>query len=69
MGSWTKLDKANALLLLKRFLDDYFMIFNSSSNKLHALFVEINLIHPTTKLTIIPTTIENENLGDRCSCD
>ena len=43
-----ELDKAKVLLLLKRFLDDYFMIFIGSSKKLHALFVEINSIHTTT---------------------
>ena len=64
-----ELDKTKALLLLKRFLDDYFMIFNGSTKKLHALFVEINSVHPTIKLTRNHTTIENEPLEDRCSCD
>ena len=52
---------AEALLLLKRFLDDYFLIFYGSTKQLHALFVEWNKIHPTIKLTISHTTIANES--------
>ena len=60
---------AEALLLLKRFLDDYFLIFKGSTKQLHALFVEWNKLHPTIKLTMTHTTIENEPLEDKCECD
>ena len=53
---------AQAILLLKRFLDDYFLIFEGSTKELHALFVEWNQLHPTIKLTMTHTAIENEAL-------
>ena len=62
------LDRKKALLLLKRFFDDYFMIFRGSTKKLHALFAEINLLHPTIKLTMNHTTIQNEPQDEQCEC-
>ena len=46
------LDIAEALALIKRFLDDYFMLFKGSTKSLHALFVKINSIHPTIKMSM-----------------
>ena len=62
------LDRKKAFLLLKRFLDDYFMIFRGSTKKLHALFAEINLLHPTIKLTMNHTTRHNEPKDEQCEC-
>ena len=46
-------NKANeeALQLIKRFLYDYFLIFNGTTKGLHRLLEETNLVHPTIKLT------------------
>ena len=63
------LDIMQALKFLKRFLDDYFMIFIGSTKKLHALFVEINKINPTIKLTMKHTEIDHEQIEDRCDCE
>ena len=60
---------AEALLILKRFLDDYFFIFNGSTKELHALFVEWNKLHKTIKFTMSHTTIKNEPFKDKCDCE
>ena len=60
---------AEALLLFKRFLDDYFLIFNGSTKELHALFVKWNQAHETIKLTMSHTSIENEPLENKCDCE
>ena len=60
---------AEALLLLKRFLDDYFLIFKGSTKELHALFVKWNQIHPTIKLTMNHTSIKNEPIESKCECE
>ena len=62
------LDITQALQFLKRFLDDYFLIFIGSTKKFHALIVEINKINPTIKLTMNHTQIEHENIEDKCDC-
>ena len=62
------LDRKKAFLLFKRFLDDYFMIFRGSTEKLHALFAEINLLHPTIKLTMNHTIRHNEPKYEQCEC-
>ena len=54
--------------VLKRFLDDFFSIFNGTTKELHALFVKINQIHPTIKFTMSHTSIRNELLDNRCEC-
>ena len=64
-----QLEGAEALTLLKRFLDDYFMLFCGSTKDLHALFVKINQIHPTIKLTMNHTNIENEPKENKCDCE
>ena len=53
--------------LLKRFLDDIFMIFTGSVRALHLLFEEINKIHPKIKFTMTHTT--PENYYDQCPCE
>ena len=55
--------------LLKRFLDDIFMIFTGSVRALHMLFEEINKIHPKIKFTMAHTTPENQSSYDHCPCE
>jgi hypothetical protein len=58
-----------ALQFMRRFLDDYFSIFNGSTKKLHHLLYEMNQIHPTIKLTMNHTSIPEEAPEDRCDCE
>ena len=64
-----QLDIMQLLLLFKRFLDDYFIIGKETSKQLYELFVEINSIHPSIKLTMSHTTRETEPEEDRCLCN
>ena len=45
-----RLEGREAIELLMRFLDDYFLIFVVSTKQLHELFERINRCHPTMKL-------------------
>ena len=54
--------------LIKRFLDDYFMIFNGTTKELHKLFHNINQIHPTIKFTMNHTSVQSESSENRCEC-
>ena len=56
------------LMLLKRFLDDLFLIFQGTSKQLHNLLNEINKIHPAIQFTMSHTTNEQEDEADRCDC-
>ena len=60
---------AGNLRLLKRFLDDLFLIFKGTSKQLHNLFEQINKIHPTIKFTITHTKNKAESDSDRCTCE
>ena len=62
------LDGAEALIVMKRFLDDYFKLFQGSTKDLHALFAKINKIHPTIKFTMSHTSLEHEPIQDKCDC-
>ena len=57
---------------LKRFLDDIFMIFTGSIDKLHMFLNEFNTVHPTIKFTMnhtFPTNTPNiENPAPPCQC-
>ena len=66
----SKYDKANmeALEMLKRFLDDYFLIFNGTTKELHKLLAEINKIHPTMNLTMNHTSVPGEKIEDQSDC-
>ena len=57
------------LLTLKRFLDDYFMIVNCSTKKLHEFFDKINKIHPSIKLTMTHTSKNSEPTSEKCHCE
>ena len=54
---------------LNRFLDDLISIFIGSTKTLHKLWQKMNEIHPSVKFTMQHTTIQNENVDDRCDCD
>ena len=60
---------AISLKLLKRFLDDIFLIFVGSTRKLHMFFEEINNIHPTIKLTMNHTSVPGEATENKCDCN
>ena len=62
-------DTTEALQLMKRFLDDYFVIFNGSTKVLHQLFEDINQIHPSIKLTMSHTSIAEEPAENKCDCE
>ena len=68
LGTKYNKDNMEALEMLKRFLDDYFLIFNGTTKDLHKLLKEINEIHPTMKLTFNHTTVIGEKLEDKCEC-
>ena len=61
-------DGSMSLRLLKRFLDDLFMIFIGNSKKLHEFFNKLNQIHPSIKLTMNHTKINNELEQTQWSC-
>ena len=61
-------DKAAFLALLKRFFDDFLLLYFRSSRKLHDLFEKINNMHPI-KFTMSHPTRDDEPLKDRCDCD
>ena len=54
---------------MKRFLDDIFLIFLGSLQKLHEFFNEINEIHPNIKFTMSHTTPSTEQQNPTCSCE
>ena len=53
--------------LMKRFLDDIFMIYTGSVSTLHMFFGEINQIHDKLKFTMTHTTPENSQ--GECACE
>ena len=62
------LEKPIMLLLLKRFLDDLFFIFQGTTKQLHKLLQEINKIHSSIQFTMEHTTNEMEAIEDKCDC-
>ena len=58
-----------ALLLMKRFLDDIFFIFNGTTRHLHELLYKINQINPNIKHTMMHTSVPGEALEDQCECE
>jgi hypothetical protein len=64
-----QLEGAEDLLLLLRFLDDYFSIYQGSTKELHALFARINKINPAIQLTMSHTSILNEPNQEKCDCE
>ena len=57
-----------ALRLLKRFLDDLFLVFEGTTRQLHQLFEEINQINPSIKFTMVHTSVDTELPQDKCDC-
>ena len=62
-------ENTEALQLMKRFLDDFFVIFNGSTKMLHELFSDINQIHPSIKLTMSHTSNAEEAADNKCDCE
>ena len=57
------------LLLLKRFLDDYFSLFKGSTKDIHKLFEEMNQMHPSIKFTMTHTSKLKESDTESCNCE
>ena len=56
-------DKSSiSYILLKRFLDDLFHLFQGTIKELHQMYDEINKIHPTLKFTMVHTTLKSEDI-------
>ena len=61
-------NKQTFVKLLKRFLDDIFMVVVGSTKTHHRLFEEINKIHPNIKLTMSHTLLTSEESSMKCDC-
>ena len=61
-------NKQPMLLLLKRFLDDLFLIFRGTTKQLHTLLNNINKLHPTIKFTMTHTDNLYETKEEKCEC-
>ena len=59
---------AGKLKLLKRFLDDLFLVFKGTTKQIHVFLDKINQIHPSIKFTMTHTTRNKETEEDRCEC-
>ena len=59
---------AGQLKLLKRFLDDLFLIFKGTTRELHVFLDKINQIHESIKFTMTHTARKGETENERCSC-
>ena len=68
-ASKMKDSEEDSIKLLKRFLDDIFMIYFGSTKRLHNLLKEINKIHPNIKLTMSHTSIISEPTISKCECE
>ena len=55
------------LRLMKRFLDDLFLIFTGTTTQLHQMLDEINQVHPNIKLTMSHTTPDSQT--NECGCE
>ena len=66
----TKYDKTNAqaLRLVKRFLDDYFLLFVGSSRELHEMLSHMHK-KPTIQLPMNLSSIENEPNEKQYDCE
>ena len=69
LGSKYNKENVEALRLLKRFLDDYFMLFIGSTKELHSFLDEVNKINPSIQLTMNHTSDENEDPEEICNCE
>ena len=68
-ASKMKDSEEDSIKLLKRFLDDIFMIYFGSTKRLHNLLKEINKIHPNIKLTMSHTSMISEPNISKCECE
>ena len=69
IASKYKNDENEGLRVLKRFLDDFFLLFVGTTKDLHKLFEEANQINPTIQFTMSHTSPEQENIEDQCDCE
>ena len=44
--------ESNPIDMLKRYLDDIFMVYTGSIKSLHTLLDQLNTVHPTIKFTV-----------------
>ena len=56
------------LKLLKRFLDDIFMIYSGSTKNLHNFFEAVNKINSSIQFTMSHTSIKGEPSENKCEC-
>ena len=56
------------LLLLKRFLDDLFLVFQGTTKQIHQLLDKINKIHKNIQFTMQHIKNKNEKNEDKCDC-
>ena len=62
-------NEEDSIKILKRFLDDIFMIYVGSTKNLHNLLKEINKIHPNINLTMSHTLNISEQISSKCECE
>ena len=62
-------EETKALELMKRFLDDIFLVFCGSTKDLHNFLTEVNSINPSIQLTMTHTAIKGEAIEDKCDCE
>ena len=62
-------NEEDSIKILKRFLDDIFMIYVGSTKNLHNLLKEINKIHPNINLTMSHTSNISEQISSKCECE
>jgi hypothetical protein len=56
------------LLMLKRFLDDFFLILQCTTKQIHQLLLEFNKINASIQFTMEHTSDELEAKEDKCDC-
>jgi hypothetical protein len=56
-------DGIHPVRMWKRFLDDIFIIWTGTLDKLHEFLDALNKMHPTIKFTMNHTKMENENIA------
>ena len=62
IASKYKNDENEGLRVLKRFLDDFFLLFVGTTKDLHTLFEEANQINQTIQFTMSHTTPDQEKI-------
>ena len=63
------IDNSEGLKVLKRFLDDFFLLFSGTTKQLHKIFEEANKINPTIQFTMSHTSPTKKAVEDQCDCE